>query len=182
MNIQRFLLLILSCFFLSNCTSKLIVLKPKCSALNWFEKGRQDGMQGQPSNNWTMKSADCETMDKKQITDYMDGWNHGLALYCTKDHGFSVAKSGIPYKRTCPENYEEDFLKGFEEGLKVYLIEKETAQIIAEVDGLETHLRTQSAEIAPLEKVKLEQNLANLTRKKADNLKILEKYNEALTR
>lgn len=139
-------------------------------------------MQGQPSNNWTMKSSECETMDKNQITDYMDGWNHGLSLYCTRDHGFSVAKSGQPYKKTCPENYEEDFLKGFEEGFQVYLIEKETAKIIAEVDGLETHLRNQGTELAPLEKVKLEQSIATLTRKKADNLKILAKYNEALTR
>jgi hypothetical protein len=167
-------------FMSSGCASKLIVLKPNCSLLNWFEKGRQDGMQGQPSNNWTMKSAECDNMAKKQITDYMDGWNHGLSLYCTKEHGFSIAKSGMTYKKICPENYEEDFLNGFEEGLQVFLIEKETAQIIAQVENLESELRT--PEVTALDKVKLEQSIANLNRKKVSNLKILEKYNEVLTR
>lgn len=181
MNIRLIFALILISFAIGSCTSKLVVLKPKCSALNWFEKGRQDGMQGQPSNNWTMKSSECDVMGKTQITDYMDGWNHGLSLYCTKDHGFSVAKAGIAYKRTCPENYEEDFLKGYQEGLQVYLIEKETAQIIAEVDGLEVQLRAAN-ELNETDKQLLEQNIANLTRKKQSNLRVLEKYNEALTR
>lgn len=172
---------ITSAFLLTNCTSKLVVLKPKCAQLNWFEKGRQDGMQGQPSNNWTIKSSECDTMEKTQITDYMDGWNHGLSLYCTKDHGFVVAKSGLPYQRTCPENYEEDFLKGYQEGLQVFLIEKETAQLIAQVDGLSSQLRTKD-DIPATEKEKLEQTIADLEKKKISNLKILEKYNEALTR
>lgn len=181
MNIRILFAFILLSLVVNGCASKLIVLKPKCTELNWFEKGRQDGMQGQPSNNWTMKSAECDTMTKTQITDYMDGWNHGLSLYCTKDHGFSVAKAGITYKRTCPENYEEDFLKGYQEGLQVYLIEKETAQIIAQVDDLEVQLRT-ARDLADLEKAQLEQTLATLTRKKQTNLRVLEKYNEALTR
>lgn len=165
----------------TGCASRLIVLKPKCSELSWFEKGRQDGMQGQPSNNWTMKSSECDTMEKTQITDYMDGWNHGLSLYCTKEHGFSVAKAGLTYKKICPENYEADFLVGYQEGLQVFLIEKETAQIISQVDGLQTQLRTKQ-DIEALEKIKLEQDIANLNRKKTSNLRILEKYNEALTR
>lgn len=181
MKILWFFPILIAALLLTNCTSKLVVLKPKCSQLSWFEKGRQDGMQGQPSNNWTLKSAECDTMEKTQITDYMDGWNHGLSLYCTKEHGFAVAKSGLPYQRTCPENYEEDFLKGFQEGLQVFLIEKETAQIIAEVDGLSSQLRTKD-DLASDEKQKLAQTIADLERKKTSNLKILEKYNEALTR
>lgn len=181
MNIIYLFAAILVIFSSTGCASRIIVLKPKCSELSWFEKGRQDGMQGQPSNNWTMKSVECENMEKKQITDYMDGWNHGLSLYCTKDHGFSVAKAGLTYKKICPENYEEDFLVGYEEGLKVFLIEKETAQIINQVDGLQSQLRT-NQEIEALEKIKLEQEIANLNRKKTSNLRILEKYNEALTR
>lgn len=174
------LLLFLFACLNSSCSSRLIVLKPDCSELNWFEKGRQDGMQGQPSNNWTMKSSECEKMEKKQITDYMDGWNHGLSLYCTKEHGFSVAKSGLPYKKICPENYEEDFLKGFEEGVQVFVIEKETAQIIAQVESLESELRGDG--LSSIQKIRLEQDISNLNRKKISNLKILEKYNETLTR
>lgn len=181
MNIRCFFAALLIAISSTGCASRLIVLKPKCSELNWFEKGRQDGMQGQPSNNWTMKSSECETMEKTQITDYMDGWNHGLSLYCTKDHGFTVAKAGITYKKICPENYEEDFLKGYQEGLQVYLIEKETAQIIAQVDGLQTQLR-RNQDIAELDKIKLEKDIADLNSKKSSNLRILEKYNEALTR
>lgn len=165
----------------SGCASKLVVLKPQCSSMNWFEKGRQDGMQGQPSNNWKITSNICDQMESKQIADYQDGWNLGLSLYCTKEHGFSVAKSGQPYKKICPQNYEEDFLKGFQDGLQVFLIEKETAQIIAQVASLETQLRN-TKELTANEKQKLKQNIASLSQKKVSNLKILEKYNETLTR
>lgn len=178
---QNWLVLLFIIFgFSSGCASKLIELKPNCSELNWFEKGRQDGMQGQPSNNWTMKSSVCETMEKKQIADYIDGWNHGLSLYCTKEHGFSIAKSGIAYKKICPENYENDFIKGFDEGVKVFVIEKETAQIIAQVESLESDLRNNN--LTDLDKVRLEQNISNLNRKKLSNLKVLEQYNQTLTR
>lgn len=149
--------------------------------MNWFEKGRQDGMQGQPSNNWKLMSNDCNGMESQQISDYSDGWNLGLSLYCTKEHGFSVAKSGQPYKKICPQNYEEDFLNGFKEGLQVFIIEKETAQIIAEVEAMESQLRT-TKELSKNEKQKLKQNIASLSEKKISNLKKLEKYNETLTR
>lgn len=181
MNIKIAALLILATFSLSSCNSKLVVLKVQCSELHWFEKGRQDGMQGQPSNNWMMSTNDCDKMGKKQIADYMDGWNNGLSLYCTKAHGFSVAKSGQLYKKICPENFEDDFLKGFEEGLQVFLIEKETVQIIAQVDNLQNRLKN-SKELSTNEKMNIQKNIANLSIKKTNNLKILEKYNEVLTR
>lgn len=162
----------------TSCSSRLVVLKPHCSELNWFERGRQDGMQGQPSNNWTMKSDDCEQMEKEEIQNYMDGWNHGLALYCTREHGFATAKAGAAYQKTCPEKYEEDFLKGYEEGLNVFIVEKETSQIIAQIEQAELQLKK-----TPLQnREEIQKTLKALTEKKVANLKTLEKYNNPVAR
>jgi hypothetical protein len=155
-------------------------MRPACSELNWFERGRQDGMQGQPSNNWFMKAKECEKMGPAEVQNYMDGWNHGLAMFCTEEHGFITARSGMPYKKTCPEKYEEAFLKGYQEGFNVYLIEKETAQIIAEVEGMEEKLNDEGTDEEIKETIK--KNIESLNEKKLANLRVLEKYNSALTR
>ncbi|MBY0386165.1 DUF2799 domain-containing protein [bacterium] len=171
---------ILLFLMLSGCTSSLVQLKPTCSELNWFERGRQDGMQGQPSNNWMMKSEECELMTKDEIQNYMDGWNHGLSMYCTEEHGFATAKAGIAYKKTCPEKYEENFLKGYQEGLNVFMIEKETSLLIAHIESEEVKLKKTPQGTKDYSEI--EKNLASLNQKKLANLKTLEKYNHPIAR
>jgi hypothetical protein len=164
----------------SSCTTSLVKLKPNCAELNWFERGRQDGMQGQPSNNWMMKANECELMSKDEIQNYMDGWNHGLAMYCTEEHGFATAKAGAPYKKTCPEKYEESFLRGYQEGLNVFMIEKETSQLIAKIESEESRLKKTPENSADYQKI--QKNLSSLNEKKTANLKTLEKYNHPIAR
>jgi Protein of unknown function (DUF2799) len=165
---------------LSGCTTSLVELKPNCSEINWFERGRQDGMQGQPSNNWMMKSSDCELMTQDEIQNFMDGWNHGLAMYCTEQHGFVTAKTGQPYRKTCPEKYEEDFLRGYQEGLNVFMIEKETSILIAKISSEENKLKQYPPDTG--EYSDIQENLASLKEKKQANLKTLEKYNHPIAR
>jgi Protein of unknown function (DUF2799) len=169
-------LLILHC----GCSSSLVKLQPNCAELNWFERGRQDGMQGQPSNNWMLKSNECELMTKDEIQNYMDGWNHGLSMYCTEEHGFATAKAGSPYKKTCPEKYEENFLKGYQEGLNVFMIERETSQLIAKIESEESKLK--NTPIGTNNYQSIEKNLTTLKEKKLANLKTLEKYNHPIAR
>lgn len=182
MTLKIFLPLIAIPLLLLNtaCTSSLVKLKPNCAELSWFERGRQDGMQGQPSNNWMMKSHECELMTKDEIQNYMDGWNHGLAMFCTEAHGFATAKAGDPYKKTCPEKYEESFLKGYQEGLNVYMIEKETSQLIAKIKTEETRLKNTPENSQSYQNI--QKTLSNLNEKKLANLKTLEKYNHPVAR
>ncbi len=177
--ILKLILFSLSFFYLS-CTSQMVANKPACAELNWFERGRQDGMQGQPSNNWFLQAKECEKMGPGEVQNYMDGWNHGLAMYCTEEHGFISARSGLPYKKTCPEKYEEAFLKGYQEGFNVYMIEKETAQIISDVEGMQEKLNDKDIEDDAKES--LRKTIAALNEKKLANLKTLEKYNTPITR
>lgn len=165
---------------LSACTTSLVKLKPNCSEINWFERGRQDGMQGQPSNNWMMKSEECELMTKDEIQNFMDGWNHGLAMYCTQEHGFASAKAGQPYRKTCPEKYEEDFLTGYQEGLNVFMIEKETSILISKIASEEQKLKKATRNTN--EYSDIQKNLDSLKEKKQANLKTLEKYNHPIAR
>jgi hypothetical protein len=177
---SQFSLYLAVCFICTSCTSSLVQLKPNCAELNWFERGRQDGMQGQPSNNWMMKSNECELMTKDEIQNYMDGWNHGLAMYCTEEHGFATAKSGTPYKKTCPEKYEENFLRGYQEGLNVYMIEKETSQLISKIESEENRLKKTPENSQDYQQI--QKNLSSLNEKKTANLKTLEKYNHPIAR
>ncbi len=182
MKLEKSLSLILFAYLLvlSACSTSLVQLKPNCSEINWFERGRQDGMQGQPSNNWMMKSEECELMTKDEIQNFMDGWNHGLAMYCTQEHGFASAKAGQPYRKTCPEKYEEDFLIGYQEGLNVFMIEKETSFLIGKIASEELNLK--KAPRNSNEYTDIQKNIENLKEKKQANLKTLEKYNHPIAR
>lgn len=182
MNLKFFLpsTTLITLLLCTGCTSSLVQLKPNCAELSWFERGRQDGMQGQPSNNWMMKSDECELMTKDEIQNYMDGWNHGLAMFCTEEHGFATAKAGDPYKKTCPEKYEESFLKGYQEGLNVYMIEKETSQLIAKIKTEEIRLKNTPQNATNYQSIK--RGLSSLNEKKSANLKTLEKYNHPVAR
>lgn len=175
-------ILVLFSFFLSftGCSSPLVVLQPNCSEMNWFEKGRQDGLQGQPSNNWIMYSKDCEKMQQAEIQSYLDGWNHGLSLFCTEKHGYIMAKTGTTYRKTCPDKYEQEFLKGYQQGLQIYMIEKETTQITAQLEDMRTQLK--SKETSLTDKQKIQKEIDSLTQKKTGNLKTLEKYNNSFSR
>jgi len=174
------IILFLLAFMYISCTSQLVVVLPACSELNWFERGRQDGMQGQPSNNWFLKAKECDKMSPAEIQNYMDGWNHGLAMFCTEEHGFVTGRAGTAYKKTCPEKYEEDFLKGYEEGFSVYTMEKETAEIIAEMETMELQLKDSAT--SEDSKLALKKRVEALNEKKIGNLRALEKYNSALNR
>jgi hypothetical protein len=179
---QMFILVVFFSIFLSigGCSSHLVVMKPSCSEMNWFEKGRQDGMQGQPSNNWIMHTKECAKMQQAEIQNYLDGWNHGLSMYCTERHGYVMARTGTTYQKTCPEKYEEDFMVGYQQGLKIYLIEKETSQINAQLETMQQQLK--DAKISLDDREKLRREIAALSEKKTGHLKTLEKYNKSFSR
>jgi hypothetical protein len=172
--------LIATFFFLFGCSSQLVVALPTCSEMNWFEKGRQDGLQGQPSNNWIMHSRECQKMEQAEIQNYLDGWNHGLSMFCTEKHGYILAKSGEPYKKTCPETYEEAFLKGYQQGLQIFLIEKETTQLTAQLESMQRELKKSDASVG--NKQQLRKEIEVLNQKRSGNLKTLEKYNNSFSR
>lgn len=167
-------------FVLGGCSSQLVVLKSNCSEMNWFEKGRQDGLQGQPSNNWIIHNKECENMQQAEIQNYMDGWNTGLSLFCTEKHGFITAKTGAAYQKICPEKYEPEFLKGYQQGLQIYLIEKETTQISEQMENMALELKKDT--ITPSAKAAIQREIATLNQKREGNLKTLEKYNTTYAR
>jgi hypothetical protein len=148
--------------------------------MNWFEKGRQDGMQGQPSNNWIMHTKECEKMQQAEIQNYLDGWNHGLSMYCTQKHGYIMARSGTAYQKTCPDKYEEEFLVGYQQGLKIFMIEKETTLINAQLDSMQEKLKDTRTSLQ--DRMKLQKEFEELSQKKTGHLKILEKYNNSVSR
>lgn len=182
---MSFRILLLLCFvfmggWITSCSSQLVVLQPNCSEMNWFEKGRQDGLQGQPSNNWIMHNRECEKMQQAEIQSYLDGWNHGLSMFCTEKHGYIMAKSGEPYKKICPDSYEEAFLQGYKQGLQIFMIEKETSQLTAQLETKEAELRKSNASLAA--KQQLQKEIDDLSQKRAGNLKTLEKHNNSFSR
>lgn len=114
-------------------------------------------------------------MAQNYIDRFVDGWNRGLSSFCTEEHGFILAKTGQEYRKTCPDRLEEAFLRGYRRGLQAFVIEQETTQIIAQLDGMEKKLRNQ--ETSDFDKTRIRQLIVELKERKQSNLKALETYN-----
>jgi len=111
-------------------------VKTSCSQLDWFEIGREDGVQGKPAVNWEERQQVCVDFNDTNLERYQTGWNGGIDAYCNRDHGFGVGRSGLGYARVCPPLSETEFLKGYELGQRIYTIEKDNLQISEERDQL----------------------------------------------
>ena len=107
-------------FLFSGCAS---MSKADCIVLDWFERGRTDGMSGKPRSTFQEWAKPCIKHGLiPDRTAYYNGHDKGLEIYCTEATGFDLGQKGQPYEPICPE--ESDFRTGYEEGIKLYCTEE----------------------------------------------------------
>ncbi len=103
---------------LSSCST----LSPEqCRTADWKEIGRIDGRHGTDSGKVAEHQKACSQVGLEvDRVRYREGWNEGVADYCTPGGGFEAGKSGIPYKGICQVDKEAEFLKQYASGHEVY--------------------------------------------------------------
>ena len=102
--------------------------------MDWFERGRTDGMSGLPRSTFQERAEPC--LKHGVIPDrtaYYKGHDEGLKVYCTEQQGFDLGRQGQPYRPICPK--ESGFRMGYDRGLKLYCTEE--SGYLAGVNGLD---------------------------------------------
>ena len=113
-------LLLLSIFFILSCSTSD---KIDCQSTNWYEIGRQKGLQGNSKTDTLAKLNNCAE-DGSSQSQLEHGSNAGLAYFCSRENALDFGKSGSSYNNVCPEVLKSNFLKFYEKGKKIYEIEK----------------------------------------------------------
>lgn len=113
--------LALACLGLASCATSLS--KNECQAMDWRTMGYEDGAAGYPGSRIGVHRRACgEHGVAPDFDAYQAGREEGLREFCTAANGYRVGATGAQYVGVCPIEREEDFLRAFSEGHRLYVL------------------------------------------------------------
>ena len=118
---------------LSNCAN---MNESDCLNADWQLIGFEDGSFGKNESHVSQHRKECaEHGVTPDLMDYRNGHFDGSKRFCTANNGFSRGRQGKDYSRSCPEQFEAEFLKGFSDGQTLYGLKKILNQRAADLEG-----------------------------------------------
>ncbi len=145
-----------------------------CQELDWYELGRQDGAKGPKARRnertVTAHCADSDTSLNEAL--YHNGFDAGVAHYCTPQNGFELGRSGQPAADICPPLTRAEFLAQHKRGVRFSQIETTQIEIESRLNHLDAQLSDNSLDIARRglisgEKLELLEKKKQLTKERA---------------
>ena len=93
---------------------------------NWSDIGYKDGRSGDDSSKLSEHRKACsEYHITPDPTQYNEGRQRGLLVYCTADNALQEGLSGNYYQGVCPGDSEPDFLNKYQQGQAIYNLQQE---------------------------------------------------------
>ncbi|OFZ28562.1 MAG: hypothetical protein A2622_05575 [Bdellovibrionales bacterium RIFCSPHIGHO2_01_FULL_40_29] len=142
---------ILAVVIVSSCTT---LSKKDCQTINWYEWGKSDALKGKTSMVFTDYTKTCSkhgiALDKDN---YIKGRVEGLKNFCTYKNGEQFAHKGETYRSVCPQQWEPEFLKGYQLGKRNYELEQKERELELRKQDLEEQeakLRSRQAILSSL--------------------------------
>jgi hypothetical protein len=141
MTMWRTLLMVVALGLLGSCAS---VSQEECLAGNWAAIGERDGRQGQvPATILARHDSACARVDvTPDRSQWQQGYDRGLAQYCTPSGGLEAGRAGRPYRNVCPASAEPRFLDGFELGRAGHRAEERVRSTEREISQLQSRRRS----------------------------------------
>ncbi|MFU8833209.1 MAG: DUF2799 domain-containing protein [Wenzhouxiangella sp.] len=113
----------------------------ECMVADWYRLGDLDARSGRDNDYLAQRAGDCAEAGYPADTDaWYRGYKQGLSYFCTIDNGFRHGLDGNSYQRTCPGQFEDDFLDGYELGQSIHALTARVASSRQELDRLNQEL------------------------------------------
>jgi hypothetical protein len=129
----KFLAMTAIILLLSNCAN---MNESDCLNADWQLIGFEDGSFGKNESHISQHRKECAQHGvTPDLMDYRNGHFDGSKRFCTANNGFSRGRQGKDYSRSCPEQFEAEFLKGFSDGQTLYGLKKILNQRAADLEG-----------------------------------------------
>jgi hypothetical protein len=115
--------------------------KPECRQADWQMIGIEDGARGHPvSYIGNHRKACAEYGVQPDLAQYQLGHQAGLAQFCTASNGFNQGRTGRKYNEVCPAGLREQFVRGYNTGRELNLLNSEIDHMRHDVQLKETEM------------------------------------------
>ncbi|MGB6100524.1 MAG: DUF2799 domain-containing protein [Comamonas sp.] len=119
----------------------------ECRTADWGEQGMRDALNGHPRSRLADIREACAEAGVVPIESlYWNGWNAGIARFCTPENGERWGRDGRSYHNSCPPQIEAGFLSRYRAGRRVYDAEQALQQLQREQDRLQWQLNGEKDE------------------------------------
>ena len=119
MHANRLRLLLVGALVMILASGCATLSEEACLRGNWYGIGYEDGMRGKAEIQLVLHRKACaEYGVVADESDYLTGREQGLRFYCQESKGYSEAKALKDYTGSCPPRLEQDFLRGYLQGLE----------------------------------------------------------------
>lgn len=166
--VLRLAMVAIGIYLLMNSGCTALEKAPACANLDWYEIGRQDGVNGEAKEVFLSHKAACAGSKELPNEDlYLNGRNAGLVEFCTAQAGLEAGKAGRTYRKVCPEHLETAFLPAYDVGRRIHLLEIENADIEKRMSDIFSRLSSRGTR--PSEQTTLQGRLEELRQRRAQN-------------
>lgn len=166
--VLRLAMIAIGAYLLMNSGCSTIAKTKPCQNLDWYEIGRQDGVNGESLKILADHRRACDGAEIPPDEDlYVNGRNAGLVEYCSPQGGLEAGKAGKVYELVCPDHLQAEFMPAYEVGRRIHLLEKDNAEIERRIGDIFSRLSKRGTRAS--EQSSLQSSLEDLRRRRAAN-------------
>jgi hypothetical protein len=171
MRTYRLVLGILAALLASGCAT---MDKSECRQADWQTIGIEDGAKGHPvSYIGNHRKACAEYGVQPDLASYQLGHQTGLTQFCTARNGFNQGRAGRKYNEVCPTELREQFVRGYNTGRELNLLNSEISHMRQDVQLKQTEMKELGERMQNIETVLVSGAISVKDRKT-----LLEQYKE----
>lgn len=149
LKLSAFSIFLLGTILLSSCAT---MSKNECIQADWYIKGLDDASQGYALNRVADHSKACARAKVTPVMkDYEEGHKKGARLYCVPEKGYSAGRDGSAYNGICPQDLENKFLRAYQDGQELYLIQRKMNNLSSDVSSNRSRIESLYSEIQALQ-------------------------------
>lgn len=139
---------------LSACASGPATMSSEeCQNADWRAVGREDGLRGAPMEALGARVEQCsQTQASVDVVAYRAGRLEGLTEFCTEENGYDFGYRGGDYHGVCPEEAEEDFIAGYQDGITMYKLKQDVKETERELRKMERDMDRKQIELKSFER------------------------------
>jgi hypothetical protein len=113
----------------------------ECLATDWQAVGYEHGVRGHSGDGLAASRQACaEHGVRADLEAYRTGREQGLREYCRAARGYELGAGGGRYAGVCPATLEPGFLRGYEAGRELYVLQARVWSVEAELEARRAQL------------------------------------------
>ena len=113
----------------------------ECRTADWTEQGMRDALAGHARTRLQEVREACAEAGVAPVeAKYWDGWQRGIAQFCTPNNGVRWGRQGSRYANSCPPQLESAFLPAYQAGYRAWQAEQEVQRLRNEQSSKERAL------------------------------------------